>query len=46
MNATIDAEFEAAQVMKLDEKSIRNRFRNLLEIASNTGRLRKVANAK
>ena len=34
------------KVMKIDEKSIRKRSRNLLEIASNTGRLRKVANAK
>ena len=46
MNAKIDAEFEAAKVMKIDEKSIRKWLRNLSEIAWKTDHVRKVPNAK
>ena len=46
INAKIDAEFEAAKVMKIDEKSIRKRSRNLSEIAWKTDHVRKVPNAK
>ena len=42
----IKAEFEAEQVMKINEKSIWEQSYNFLEIASKIHRLRKVPNAK
>ena len=42
----IDVKIDAEKVMKIDEKSMRKWYRNLLKIYLKIGRLRKVPNAK